>query len=102
MNRVTLHTPHRQKIQVQLMKLLCDSDRSMIYILIVKQSYYFMIDGEPELYTMAQQYENWVKEMKSEIKEIEKNKTWKLVDLPPSRQPIGVKWVYKSKKRFRR
>jgi hypothetical protein len=33
-----------------------------------------------------------------EIKSIEENKTWSLVDLPAGHKPIGVKWVFKVKR----
>ena len=36
--------------------------------------------------------------MKEEIKQIEHNETWELVDLPEGKKPIGLKWVYKIKK----
>lgn len=35
--------------------------------------------------------------MEEEINTIERNQTWKLVDLPSTKQPIGVKWVFKTK-----
>ena len=35
--------------------------------------------------------------MHEELKSIEKNKTWKLVDLPAKKHCIGVKWVFKQK-----
>jgi len=35
--------------------------------------------------------------MDEEIKVIEKNETWDLVELPKGHRPIGVKWVYKTK-----
>jgi len=35
--------------------------------------------------------------MKEELKMIEKNDMWKLVDRPQHKQPIGVKWVYRTK-----
>ncbi|CAO2841229.1 unnamed protein product [Amaranthus hypochondriacus] len=35
--------------------------------------------------------------MQEEIKSIEKNNTWELVDPPKQCNPIGVKWVYKTK-----
>ena len=41
--------------------------------------------------------ENWVRAMDEEIEAIEKNDTWDLVDLPKDKNPIGVKWVYKTK-----
>lgn len=35
--------------------------------------------------------------MQEEINALEKNNTWQLVCLPPSKKPIGCKWVYKIK-----
>jgi histone deacetylase 1/2 len=35
--------------------------------------------------------------MEQEIHMIHKNYTWQLVDLPPYRKPIIIKWVYKLK-----
>jgi len=35
--------------------------------------------------------------MDTEIKAIEKNNTWELVDLPYGVKPIGVKWIFKTK-----
>jgi hypothetical protein len=36
--------------------------------------------------------------MKEELRSIEENQTWVLVDLPLGHKPIGLKWVYKLKK----
>jgi hypothetical protein len=35
--------------------------------------------------------------MLEEMRALEKNKTWELVDLPPGKQPIGCKWVFTIK-----
>ena len=35
--------------------------------------------------------------MDEEIKSIEKNQTWDLVDIPKENDVISVKWVYKTK-----
>nr|KYP65026.1 Retrovirus-related Pol polyprotein from transposon TNT 1-94 [Cajanus cajan] len=35
--------------------------------------------------------------MDEEVKSIERNQTWKLVELPIRKKNIGVKWVYKTK-----
>lgn len=32
-----------------------------------------------------------------EIKAIEENNTWKLVNVPPRVKVIGIKWVYRTK-----
>jgi hypothetical protein len=52
---------------------------------------------EPENYDVASKQEVWVKAMQDEIKMIEKNNTWELVDCPHGKDIIGVKWVYKTK-----
>ena len=35
--------------------------------------------------------------MKEELRMIENNDTWELVDRPQHRKVIGVKWVYRTK-----
>ena len=40
---------------------------------------------------------NWRRAMLEEIKAIEENKTWELIDPPLGCRPIGLKWVYKVK-----
>lgn len=52
----------------------------------------FMQDAEePTSYSMAAKKGEWVKAMKTELDAIERNRTWRLVDLPPGRKPIGLK-----------
>lgn len=41
---------------------------------------------------------NWKLAMKDEIKSLDENNTWSLVDLPPGRKPVKTKWVFKIKK----
>ena len=36
--------------------------------------------------------------MLEEMKAIEENKTWKLIDPPPRCRPISLKWVYEVKR----
>ncbi|GJU61827.1 zinc finger, CCHC-type containing protein [Tanacetum coccineum] len=56
-------------------------------------------DGEdPTSYSMACKRDEWKKAMKTELDSIERNNTWTLVELPPGRKAIGLKWVYKVKK----
>nr|KYP39031.1 Retrovirus-related Pol polyprotein from transposon TNT 1-94 [Cajanus cajan] len=52
---------------------------------------------EPGSFEEAANQEVWVKAMEEEIKMIEKNNTWELVDFPHGKDIIGVKWVYKTK-----
>ena len=40
----------------------------------------------------------WAQAMDKEIKCIEKNQTWELVDVPKDKDVINVKWIYKTKK----
>jgi transposase InsO family protein len=39
----------------------------------------------------------WEKAMREELKSIEENETWDLVELPAGRKAIGSKWVFKTK-----
>ncbi|OMO99220.1 hypothetical protein CCACVL1_03887 [Corchorus capsularis] len=54
-------------------------------------------DCDPVLFEEAVKEAKWQKAMAEEIKAIEKNNTWELVDLPEGEKAIGVKWVYKTK-----
>ncbi|KAI4357505.1 hypothetical protein L6164_001448 [Bauhinia variegata] len=54
-------------------------------------------DCEPVGYEEASNDLKWRKTMDEEIYAIEKNDTWELTDLPTDKEPIGVKWVYKTK-----
>lgn len=59
-----------------------------------------LLAGIDELasYEQAVKEKPWRDAMQQEIDAIEKNNTWRLVDLPPGHKPIGLKWVYKLKK----
>ena len=39
----------------------------------------------------------WMAAMQEELKSMEKNQVWELVDLPHDRKPIGSKWIFKRK-----
>jgi len=41
--------------------------------------------------------EVWRIALEDEIKSIEKNQTWEMVNLPRDKVPIEVKWVFKTK-----
>ncbi|XP_038702598.1 uncharacterized protein LOC119999153 [Tripterygium wilfordii] len=49
--------------------------------------------------TLGEAFKNrvWAEAMEEELKQIEKNETWQLVDLRADKEAIGVKWVYKTK-----
>ena len=44
-----------------------------------------------------QKDDKWIEPMKEELRMIEKNDTWELVDIRQHRNVIGVKWVYRTK-----
>lgn len=52
---------------------------------------------EPKSFKEASQDDRWVSAMQEEIKALEDNQTWDIVDLPVGAQAIGSKWVYKIK-----
>jgi len=52
---------------------------------------------KPNYYEEASKQEVWVKAMEEEVKMIEKNNTWELVNCPQGKDIIGLKWVYKTK-----
>jgi hypothetical protein len=52
---------------------------------------------EPAGYAEAANDKKWINAMEEELKMIEKNQTWKLVDRPDHKKAIGVKWVYRTK-----
>lgn len=52
---------------------------------------------EPRTYNQAIRHDCWKEAMAAEIKALQENNTWKLVDLPPGKTSIGCKWVYKVK-----
>ncbi|RVW87111.1 Retrovirus-related Pol polyprotein from transposon TNT 1-94 [Vitis vinifera] len=52
---------------------------------------------EPAEFEEAEKDDKWIEAMKEELRMIEKNDTWELVDRPQHRKVIGVKWVYRTK-----
>jgi hypothetical protein len=53
---------------------------------------------EPTSFAEVERNPSWRKAMMEEMDSIEENGTWSLVDLPPGRKPIKVKWVFKVKR----
>jgi len=52
---------------------------------------------EPMYYKEAAKDPLWRQAMSNEIRALEENKTWVLVDLPPGKKPSSFKGVYKVK-----
>ena len=55
---------------------------------------------DPITYKQAQESEEsalWNKAMRVELDELQRQKTWELVKLPPNRKPLRGRWVFKTK-----
>lgn len=52
---------------------------------------------EPTSYKQAIQDPRWTGAMGTEVDALEVNRTWDVVDLPPGKEAINNKWVYKIK-----
>lgn len=52
---------------------------------------------EPASFKQAIQYPKWCDAMATEIKALKGNKTWCITSLPPNKQVVGCKWIYKIK-----
>ncbi|KAJ0603641.1 putative RNA-directed DNA polymerase [Helianthus annuus] len=57
----------------------------------------YSMSGDPTNYEDACKDSKWVIAMEDEIKAIEQNHTWDLVEAPEGVKPMGVKWVFKTK-----
>ncbi|KAJ0577826.1 putative RNA-directed DNA polymerase [Helianthus annuus] len=53
--------------------------------------------SDPMMYEEVILKKEWQVAMTEEIKAIEKNETWMLVDPPSNRNIVGLKWLYKTK-----
>ena len=53
---------------------------------------------EPPTFALAERDGNWQWAMLEEMKVIEENETWELIDPPLGCRPISLKWVYKVKR----
>nr|KYP61818.1 Retrovirus-related Pol polyprotein from transposon TNT 1-94 [Cajanus cajan]KYP63036.1 Retrovirus-related Pol polyprotein from transposon TNT 1-94 [Cajanus cajan] len=56
-----------------------------------------LTDMEPITFEEAISKEVWRSAMEEELKSIEKNDTWEMVNLPQNKKAIAVKWVFKTK-----
>ncbi|GKU93148.1 hypothetical protein SLEP1_g6772 [Rubroshorea leprosula] len=52
---------------------------------------------EPNTYAEASKHDIWRHAMQEEMQMITKNETWELTSLPPEKNAIGVKWVFRTK-----
>jgi len=61
-------------------------------------TFLLMSAEEPGTFVAAERDEAWRRAMLEEMKSIEDNCTWELVDPPVGCRPIRLKWVYKVKR----
>jgi hypothetical protein len=64
---------------------------------LVVEELHVVSSNEPASFTEAERSPSWRKVMMEEMMSIEENDTCSLIDLPPSRKLIMVKWVIKVK-----
>jgi hypothetical protein len=64
---------------------------------LVAEELHVVSSDEPTSFTEAERSSSWRKAMMEEMDSIEENGTCSLIDLPPCRKLIGVKWVFKVK-----
>ena len=53
--------------------------------------------SKPTDFATAYSHPGWRMAMQTEFLSIQRNNTWTLVDLPPSRRAITTKWIFKAK-----
>ena len=56
-----------------------------------------MVESDPQTYEYESHDPIWQTAMKEEFSSLQKNNTWELVDLPPGRELVQCKWVFKTK-----
>ena len=56
-----------------------------------------MIESDPQKYEDAENDPILQAAMKEEFSSLQKSNNWELVDLPPGRNLVQCKWVYKTK-----
>jgi hypothetical protein len=64
---------------------------------LVAEELHVVSSNEPTSFDAAERSPSWRKAMMKEMDSIKENGPCCLIDLPPSRKPIGVKWVFKVK-----
>jgi hypothetical protein len=65
---------------------------------LVAEQLHVVGSDEPTSFTEAEHSLSWRKMMMEDMDSIMENGTWSLIDLPPSRKLIGMKWVFKVKR----
>ncbi len=63
----------------------------------LKGDFLLFVTKEPQSFDETTKHLGWIQGMKLEFDSIQRNKTWKLIDLPKGKKPISAKWVFKVK-----
>ncbi|CAM8971854.1 unnamed protein product [Rhodiola kirilowii] len=58
----------------------------------------FLSNDEPTCYTKASKDPKWNEAMEAELKALNSNSTWEITDLPPGKNHVGSKWIYRIKR----
>ena len=72
---------------------IVDDDGELIH-------YAIFADCDPLRLEEVVQDDRWINAIEEEIKAIEKNNTWQLIDIPVRKKAIEIKWIFKTKKKL--
>ncbi|RDX76963.1 hypothetical protein CR513_42983, partial [Mucuna pruriens] len=88
---IALRKGKRSCVKYTIFQFVCINHLSIKH-----QSFIVSIDAikTPTSVQEALKDENWVQVMKEEMKALEKNSTWKIVDRPKDKRAIGCRWIY--------
>ena len=99
------HTPSHLKDYHHNLPHQTSSPHAISYVLSyhnLSPSYFTYIHNmtaikEPSSYSKAIKHSYWQDAMNVELKALQDNQTWQIIDLLPSKKAIGNQWVYKVK-----
>ena len=75
------------------------SDDDIIYL--QEHKFDMGLEDDPIYFSQAKQcvnFENWIDAIKDEMKSMEDNDVWDLVELPKGVKSVGCKWFFKTKR----
>ena len=91
-----LEVPLRRSIRERRLVILDD------YIIYLQEHEFDMgLEDDPISFSQTKQCinsKNWIDAIKDEMKSMEDNDVWDLVELPKGVKPIGCKWIFKTKR----
>ncbi|XP_076923351.1 uncharacterized protein LOC143585448 [Bidens hawaiensis] len=101
-NLILHHPPSIQSVPLKDLQSLQFGYKTTIQekgcqIVIMNSQQFALSVTDPVTYSQDVSSPKWIEAMRQEIQAIEKNRTWQLVPLPPEKQTIGVKWLFKTK-----